>query len=234
LEIVNLKRGTEMKTAQIILTIWITILLQGCVTSSNYLTIEQLQEKALLDDAQAQYKLARYYEHKKNFQESLMWYEKSASKEYASAQNELGNIYKESRLGIKKDLDKAFKWYKKASDNGYFDAINNLGYMYDLGLGTKQDYLKAAELYELAASQGSIRAMYNLGIMYKQGQGVEKDMIQAYKWFDLARYYTLTSKNITLKWSIRKQWDELETTMSNHDKKIAKSLATKWQKELME
>jgi hypothetical protein len=74
--------------------------------------------------------------------------------------------------------------------------------------------------------------MYNLGIMYKQGQGVKKDMIQAYKWFDLARYYTLTSKNMTLKWSIRKQWDELESTMSNSDKEIARALATKWQKEL--
>ncbi|MGD9554065.1 MAG: tetratricopeptide repeat protein [Arcobacteraceae bacterium] len=221
-----------MKIVQIILMIWIIILAQGCVTSSNYLTIEQLQEKALLDDAQAQYKLAIYYEYNKNFQEALMWYEKSASKEYTPAQNELGNIYLEGRLGIEKDLDKAFEWYQKASDNGYFDAINNLGYMYDLGLGTKQDYLKAAKLYELAASQGSIRAMYNLGIMYKQGQGVKKDMIQAYKWLDLARFYTLTSKNMTLKWSIRKQWDKLESTMSHSDKEIARSLATKWQKEL--
>ncbi len=221
-----------MKTAQIILIIWLIILLQGCVTSSNSLNIEQLQEKALLDDAQAQYKLAIYYENKKNFQESLMWYERSASKEYAPAQNELGNIYLEGRIGVEKDLYKAFEWYQKASEGNYFDATNNLGYMYDLGLGTKQNYLKAAELYGIAASQGSIRAMYNLGIMYKQGQGVEKDMIQAYKWLDLARYYTLTSKDMTLKWSIRKQWDELESTMSNSDKEVAKSLATKWQKEL--
>lgn len=57
-------------------------------------------------------------------------------------------------------------------------------------------------------------------------------MIQAYKWLDLARFYTLTSKNMTLKWSIRKQWDKLESTMSHSDKEIARLLATKWQKEL--
>lgn len=219
-----------MKIIKVILIILIIILFQGCMNNSNYLNLEQLQEKAIQDDEQAQYKLAIYYENKKNFSEALIWYEKSASKEYSLAQNELGNIYLQGNLGLNKDFDKAFVYYEKASNNGYYDAINNLGYMYDLGLGIKQNRVKAIELYELAALKGSIRAMYNLGISYKEGQGVEKNIILSYKWLDLARYYTTNSKDMNLKWSIRKKFDELDSTMNSSQKEEAKALAEKWYK----
>lgn len=146
--------------------------------------------------------------------------------------NELGNIYKESRLGLEQDYHKAVDYYKQASDEGYFDAINNLAYMNDLGLGIEQNRIQAVELYKLAASKGSIRAMYNLGISYTEGlDGIEKDLVQAYMWLDLGRYYTLTSKDMNLKWSIRGRFDKLEGILSPIEKKEAKKLGSDWIKE---
>lgn len=217
-----------MKILQIILMIWLTIIMQGCF-SSNTLSLEEVQQKALQDDKPSQFQLALYYEAKKDFPEALKWLEKSASDNYYLALNGLGNVYYEGLLGQNKDFEKAFIYYQKASEYGYHDAINNLASMYDLGQGTKQDCLKAVELFEVAASKGSIRAMYNLGTAYIQGRdGVPKDLVQAYKWLDLARYYTLTSKNMTLKWSTRARLDELKPIMSPAQIEEAEELGNKW------
>ncbi|MFV0482239.1 MAG: tetratricopeptide repeat protein [Campylobacteraceae bacterium] len=221
-----------MKIIQIVLSILIVVFLQGCVGNSFVLgplfSVKQLQEKSLQGDREAQYRLAIYYEDTGNSSEALMWYEKSASNDYVLAQNELGNIYLEGKLGLKEDFDKAFSYYQKASDGGYYDAINNLSYMYDLGFGTKQDHVKAAELYELAAQKGSIRAMYNIGVLYKDGQGVEKDLIQAYKWFELARYYSTNSRDTNLKSSTKQRLDEVGSLITPSQIKTAKALADIW------
>jgi len=146
----------------------------ACASSMN---IEEVREKAIKGDAKSQFDIGYILETKEgDVINALAWYEKSANKNYAIAQNWLGNVYLEGRLLQKKDYNKAFFWYKKSADNGYFDAINNLAYMYDLGYGTKEDNKKAAELYELAATKGSIRGAKNLALMYRDGEGVEKSI----------------------------------------------------------
>lgn len=220
------------KFVQLLLLMALSLVFISCASGQNNLNVEDVKQKAIAGDKEAQYTLGVLYERQKNFQEALDWYMKSAIQNYAVAQNELGNIYLEGRVGVDKDLNKSFEWYKKASDNGYFDAINNLGYMYDTGRGVEKDHFKASQLYEIAASKGSIRAMFNLGMLYRNGEGVEKDMIQAYKWFDLARYYTGTSKDMNLKWTIRKYYDELNSTMSPSDINKAKELGTQWTKNI--
>lgn len=223
------------KSIKILLSAILLTVLTSCAShpTAPSLDMGSVQQKAESGDKHAQYQLALLHRSYGHFPEALEWLQKAAAQDYPLAQNELGNIYLEGRVGEKKDSNQAFAWYQKAAQGGYFDAINNLGYLYDLGKGTDQDHAKAAQLYELAASKGSIRAMYNLGLLYQQGQGVEKDMVQAYKWFDLARYYTGRSRDMSLKWAIRKQWDELEATMSSSEKKEARELATQWQKSIV-
>ena len=220
------------KFIKIVLLILLSLFLISCASGQNNLNVEDTKQKAVLGDKEAQYTLGVLYESQKNFSEALTWYIKSAEQNYALAQNELGNVYLDGRVGVEKDLSKSFAWYQKAADNGYFDAINNLGYMYDTGKGTEKNQLKASQLYELAASKGSIRAMYNLGLSYKNGDGVEKNMIQAYKWLDLARYYTGTSKDMNLKWTIRKELDKLTSIMSPSEINEAKELGTQWTKNI--
>ena len=213
-----------------LLLIMVSFVLMACASGQNNLTIDDVKQKAELGDKEAQYTLGVLYERQKNFSEALEWYMKSAMQNYAVAQNEVGNLYTEGRAGIDKDFNKAFEWYTKASDNGYFDAINNLAGMYNQGRGTEKDQPKAAQLYELAASKGSIRAMYNLGVVYGNGEGVEKNMVQSYKWFELGRYYTTFSKDMNLKWSIRKKVDDLKATMPPAEIKEAEALASQWTK----
>jgi len=223
-----------MKKIQIAIILSLMMLIQGCGSHKRY-SIEEIKEQAMLNDKEAQYRLGVYHEHKENHEEALKWYESSASLGCLVAQNELGNIYKEARLGLEQDYHKAVEYYQQASDGEYFDAINNLAYMNGQGLGVKKSRPKAMELYELAASKGSIRAMYNLGISYMYGDDeLEKDYIKAYMWLDLGRYYTLTSKDMTLKWTIRARFDELDKELTYLEKKEAKKLGSQWIKELKE
>jgi len=209
-----------------LILIFLSFYFIGCTSTQN---INLIKEKAELGDKESQYKLGIYYRNNNNFSKAFELYKQSASQNYPVAQNELGNCYLEGK-GVKKDYEKALYWYTISSKNNYFDAINNLGYMYDLGLGVKEDNKKAIQFYEDAASKGSIRAMYNVSFLYKNGQGTSKNNIQAYKWLDLARYYTGTSKNMTLKWSIRKQLDNLKTIMSQKEIDEAINLANEWYK----
>lgn len=212
-----------------LILIFLSFYLMACASTQN---INLIKEKAELGDKESQYKLGRYYQYnKKDLTKAFLLYTKSANQNYPVAQNELGNCYMEGTC-IAKDDKKAFYWYEKASKSNYFDAINNLGYMYDLGLGIKEDNKKALQLYEDAASRGSIRALFNLGLLHKYGQGTPKNNIQAYKWFIIARNHTWSSKNISFKWSIRKQLDELRTMMTKQEINESVELANRWISEI--
>ncbi|MBQ7306918.1 MAG: sel1 repeat family protein, partial [Clostridia bacterium] len=53
------------------------------------------------------------------------WYQKSANKGLAVAQNNLGNCYYWG-YGVTRDYRKAVEWYKKAAAQGYSRSIENL------------------------------------------------------------------------------------------------------------
>ena len=54
---------------------------------------------------------------KKRTEDGLYWLNKAANEGSASAQNCLGNIYREGLEGITIDLEKAESWYLKAINN---------------------------------------------------------------------------------------------------------------------
>jgi hypothetical protein len=126
--------------------------------------------------------------------------------------------------GVPLDNAEAVQWYQKSADQGHVEAIVSLGYMYDFGLGVAQDTRKGVELYRQGAEKGSPYGMLNLGVSYWQGKGCPKDIVQAYWWLDNARYLTLTSSNMTLKWRIRGALDEVAKEMTQADMNAAVKL----------
>src|SRR5262249_21354830 len=84
-------------------------------------------------------------------------YQKAADQGYASAQYNLGVVYKNGQ-GVPKDLGRAAELYQKAADQGDASAQNNLGVLYENGQGVPKDLGRAAELYQKAADQGDASA----------------------------------------------------------------------------
>ncbi len=92
------------------------------------------------------------YEEKK-YSEALQLYRKAAEIGLASAQYNLGLLYKEG-LGTEKDLKEAFKWYSKAAEKRHKDAYHNLGVLYETGEGVEKNVEKAGEMYGMASRAG--------------------------------------------------------------------------------
>jgi len=103
----------------------------------------------------------------------------------ASAQNNLGLMYKEGQV-VRQDYAVAFKWFNLASAQGLSQAQYNLGIMYDTGQGVAQDHVVAVKLYKLAAAKGNVDAQSNLGALYTKGQGVVRNYVKAHMWFNLS------------------------------------------------
>jgi TPR repeat protein len=88
-----------------------------------------------------------------DYSEAVRWYRLSAENGYASAQDNLGNMYNDGR-GVLQDYSEALKWYRLAAEQGYASAQNNLGTMYDNGQGVLQDKVKAHMWYNISAANG--------------------------------------------------------------------------------
>ena len=117
--------------------------------------------------------------------EAAKWYRRAAEQGHASAQFNLGLMYKNGE-GVPQDYAKAAKWYRQAAEQGKADAQNNLGLMYHNGEGVPQDYAEAAKWYVRAAEGGDADAQNNLGRMYEFGNGVVRNLVLAHKWFNIS------------------------------------------------
>ena len=104
---------------------------------------------------------------------------------YATAQNNLGEMHRESQ-NVSQDYKEAVEWYRKAAEQGDALAQNNLGEMYYEGQGVPQDYKEAVKWYRKAAGQGHALGQNNLGEMYARGHGVQRDYVISLMWFNLA------------------------------------------------
>lgn len=111
--------------------------------------------------------------------------EKAAEQEYAPAQFELGEAYRNG-AGVARNDKLAFQWYYSAAHQGYAAGQLLLGYCYERGLGTPQNMLQAFAWYRLAAEQGDSSAQFTLGYKYEFGEGIRKDREQAIFWYSKA------------------------------------------------
>ena len=147
---------------------------------------QDLMEKALAGDADAQYELGVCYYNgngiEQNYVEAVKWYRKSAEQGDANAQCCLGYCYEYGR-GVDQNYTEAVKWYRKAAEQGEETAQSNLGICYYNGHGIDQNYAEAVKWYRKAAEQGKETAQNNLGVCYEYGQGVKQNYTEAVKWY---------------------------------------------------
>jgi TPR repeat protein len=134
---------------------------------------------------------------KGNFAEALNEWRPLAEQGNASAQFNLGIMYRNGK-GVPQDDKAAIKWNTLAAEQGNASAQYNLGLSYNNGEGVPQDYKAAIKWYTLAAEQGFASAQYNLGLSYNNGEGVPQDYKAAIKWYTLAAEQGNTSAQFNL------------------------------------
>ena len=138
------------------------------------------------NDAEANYKLGRYYLH--GFGEKPR--DANTAMKYLSSAARLGQTDAMTLLGnycyYFKEYDKALGWFREAAAKEDPVAIYKLGVMYEYGEGVAQDHDTAFKYFKTAAEKDHIDAWINLGIDYLLGRGTEKDLNQANYWIGKA------------------------------------------------
>lgn len=137
--------------------------------------------QAVTGDAEAQYKIGCSLEGASK----IRWLKKSADKEYAEAQAELGYCYYTGN-GVVKDTKEAVKWFQRAADNGSPYGQFMMAWAYSKGEGVEKDSALAVSWYKKAVDNDSVSAMNNLAVCYELGEGVEKNLQEAFKLFEKA------------------------------------------------
>lgn len=117
--------------------------------------------------------------------QSLEYFTKAASKNYAKAYYFVGASY-QSGINVDKNSEQAVNNYTKAADMKYAPALNQLGYMYFNGYGVDENVQKAVSYFKLAAAQNYAPAQVNLGYIYENGYGEDKDLKLAKQYYELA------------------------------------------------
>lgn len=95
-----------------------------------------------------------------DFKQALKWYRLAAQQGDATAQFNLGVMYRRG-VGAPQDDRQAFKWYRLAAEQGDANAQFNLGAMYYLGASVAQDYYLGSYVVILGGFErrsGSARA----------------------------------------------------------------------------
>lgn len=131
----------------------------------NQANIEELTKLAEQGDVTARNQLGNCYFQgigvRKNYDESLKWYLKSAEQGDKDGQYYTALIYV-----TKQNYQEAVKWSQLAAEQGQAEAINQLGWHYEHGFGVEKDEKKAAALYLQNAEQGNAIAQFYLSGCY--------------------------------------------------------------------
>ena len=162
-----------------------------------------LLETAEKGNAEAQYKLARYFiEHNdigdpdpsvKSREERIRkWLLKAAENGHVTAQLDLAEAYAHFEIGIwwiarKKDFAEAAKWYRKAADLGDPMGQGMLGWLYATGRGVDKDLKTAVEWFRTGAAQGNAEAQFGMGVSLQESwlepYNEEKDWKTVVDWY---------------------------------------------------
>ena len=100
-----------------------------------------------------------------SYQQAKELYELAASQGCASAQFNLGNMYRRKGQGVDQNYERAVEYYEAAASQRHADAQFNLGLRYYNGQGVEQSNEEARKLWLKAAEQGvddAIKALQQL------------------------------------------------------------------------
>lgn len=143
------------------------LLANGCIHSP----------RADLQAAEADYKLAKRYEHgdgvSKNLETAAKYLQLSAEQGCVYAETDLGSYYARG-IGVQKDFSQAFYWYHKAADSKDPLAEYCIGYAYANGDGVARDLNQAIQWWRQSAEHGQAEAENALGQLYFHGEGPGK------------------------------------------------------------
>lgn len=132
------------------------------------INIDELKNKALLGDSEAQYQLGDCYAFgdfgEVDYEKAVYWYTKASDQGHAFALCNLGVCYQKG-LGVAKDGEKAAKYYELAAIKGDVEAMYNLAVMLNEGIDVKQDLL-----YGLIWMERAAEAHYPLALEFFKKQ----------------------------------------------------------------
>lgn len=219
-----------MKNILAIGIILFTLLGAGCTSeTANYdpgieaykrgqyeVALYEFERRAVKGDRVAQFGLGVMYERgkgvAKNLKEAEGWYKKSAKRDYAPAQNNLGLMYfrriedmlsrpstveitsKESEE-LKSNIDIALQWVHKAEvhENNRV-AQYNLALISGEGIRLNEPAINLAsttvDWLTKAADQNYAAAQFELGKMYAEGKGVDMNLSETERWEKAVQWYT--------------------------------------------
>ncbi len=211
------------------LGIFIFVLAMSSIPALAKDKIDKVISRAEQGDTQAQYELASMYENgygvKKNIDDALKWYWKSAENGHAGAQVDLGWFYQNGQF-VEKDIKQAITLYMKAANQGHAQAQLNLAVLYDEGADVPKDSKLAVKWYGLAAEQGNDSAKLNLGINYWKGEGVEQNYEKAWNILNDVR---MTASNRKAKWRARTILDKIKEELGVNNR-FGKLSYPSWEK----
>jgi TPR repeat protein len=182
------------------------------------LSEEELADKALKGDAEAQCRLGRKLQLFKGGDEWKEWLEKAAAQGHLDAHYHLGVIL------LKRGEEEGANWLEKAGAKGDLDAKYKLGRAYYLGTGVPKDYARAVEYFQDLANRGDPDGQCQLGVMYYEGKGVPQDYVLAHRWINLAASQASNDEGE----SIRRLRDFLAKDMTSQQIAEAQESARNW------
>jgi len=150
---------------------------------------DELLRRAESGESQAQVDLGYAYYFGKgvpqNYEQAVLWYEKSAAQKNANAQNNLGGCYLSGK-GIPADPAKGVALYRSAAEQGFAVAQENLALSYCRGQGIEKNTTEAFAWHLKAARQGWQPSFARVANHYEKGIGVQTDVAEGRRWHSLA------------------------------------------------
>ena len=151
-------------------------------------SLSLLEKSAALDNAEAYYKLGKWYSIgynvEKDEKKAFAYYSKASDLGHYRAMCNLGISYINGK-GTKVSPELGVYWFKKASEGDIVNAKFNLGYCYQAGIGTNKDINAAINASSSAASDGHSESALRLGKLYMEEESV-KDYQSAMYWLNIA------------------------------------------------
>ncbi len=188
MKICRVKPG--LVSCALMLAVW--ALGAGCQSSRTAVAhtsaaFRQKMAKAEQGDGEAQYQLARAYQHGRgvlrDLTEAVRWYQQAATNGHVLAQAELGLCYRRGQ-GVDYDAAESVRWLRKAAEQGDAEAQAYLGLALLEGRGVPGSFDEAEQWFRKSAEQGNDNGEgFLLGFTVFQQVVAGKDASEA--WADL-------------------------------------------------
>jgi TPR repeat protein len=114
----------------------------------------------------AQRELAEYYLEKKQYDNALAWFKKSAKSGNKKSAYVLSTIYRLG-IGVEKNYSFSLAWMKYAAKSNDSEALRSLGQMYLIGFGTEKDEKLGIKYFQSSIKKNNYQSMLTLGVHYK-------------------------------------------------------------------